>query len=313
MAADTNAVVARYGFETVEGTTPSVEAQTFRITNIGFNPEFTTVRSAEILNTLRQRRAVRVSRGGMLTVGAELSARTLDDMLALMLLNTWEEDEPDPGIDRLRDGILRPSMSFEVQFTDLTNVYLRLIGGRLRGFQITLQRDQITRVNLDFMGWDIIPSATSAFSGAAARTTTTPYNSIDHLAQIRENGAAINRLENVTLNMQRDLRAKREMGNASPFRIGVGGLTVTGSMRRHFETLDLFERARNFEDSSFDFRLQDAAGERLECICPLAQFGEAQPAEVPGGDQDVMGTYNFEVVEPDDQSRQVEFQRSVIT
>lgn len=310
MAGDTNAVVARYAFETVEGTTPSVEAQTFRITSLAFNPEFQTVRSQEILNTLRQRRAVRVGRGGMLTVGAELSADTFDDMLALMLLNDWEEDEPEAGTDRLQDGVLRPSMSLEAHFTDLTNVYLRLIGGRLRGFQVTMQRDQIIRVNLDFMGWDIIPGATSAFTGAAPRTTTTPFNAIDHLDSIRENGAAINRLENVTLNMQRDLRAKREMGNASPFRIGVGKLSVTGSMRRHFETLELFERARNFTDSSFDFALQDGDGNRLECICPLAQFGEAQPAEVPGEDQDVMGVYNFEVVEPDDQSRQIEFLRS---
>lgn len=310
--ADTNAAVGRYAFESVEGTAPNVEAQVFRPTSIAINPQFETTRSSEILNTLRTRGAIRVGETGMMTLGCEVSFGVLDDFLAAAALSTWVDDEPVAGTDRLRDGVLNPSLTFEVQFTDLTtpsNIFLRIVGAKVQSLAVTLQRDQIAQCTIELMGWEIIGATATAFSGSAARTTTSPYNCIDNLTALNEGGEEINRLEQVSFTMSRALRPKMELGSAKPFQIGRAKLEVTGSLQAHFTGLALFNKMKNFTDSSFDFELTDLAGNKLQAFFPRIQYTDGQPAEIPGEDQDVTGTYNWEATEALDATRQIEFRR----
>jgi hypothetical protein len=273
------------------------------------NPQFESVRSSEILNTLRTRRAVRTGESGMVEIGGEVSFETLDKMLELMLLNDWEDDTPSAGTDRLRDGVMRKSATVEVEFSDLaTPLFFWMRGSKMQSMSISLRRDQIAAVTMSLIGLEIDGGEGTQGTGTPlARTGTDPYNGLDDLAVLEEGGDPIARLDQVDIEFQRNLRPKWELGEVNPFAIGVGKLEATASIRQHFGNLDLWQKLKAFEDSSFRIALEDQNDDRLGLFLPRTQYTDGMPADVPGEDQDVFGSYDFEAVDEGDY--QVEFTR----
>lgn len=270
---DAALTVGRFGVEAEWGTIPGVAFQAFRITGVTVNPEYENVRSGEILGTLQRADQIRIGEGAQLQVEAELSFETLDTMFELMALNSFQADTPVTGTDRLVDGLISKSVTFEIQFGG-QDVFLWMTGGMLSSMNLSIQRGQLVTATLGFMGKEIDGGAATQGTGAhLARLTTRPFNAVGELTTQEEGGAGINRIDQFDLSFERELEARHETGASFPFEIGLNPLALSGSFRRYFQDLTLFQKAKAFTDSSFKVGWTDKDGNQLDFNFPRIQFG----------------------------------------
>jgi hypothetical protein len=302
--ADSNAVIARYAFEDDLGVIPEVAFNTFRVTSVSINPDYQTIQSEEIINTLRARGMVRTTQSATMELGFELSFRTLRDMLSLMVMNHWEEDEPELGTDRLVDGIIRKSMTCEAHFTDV-DLVLWVLGARAQSLSLSLQREQMVTGTIQLMGLEVDGGTVSQGTGTPTpRTTTDPLNSLENLTVLNEGGAGLSKVESMELSFSRDLEPKGELGTAAAWDIRVGELENTGQIQTHLRSLDLFNKAKDFVDSSLELLWEDRAGNELGVEFPRIQYENFQ-VQVGGRNQDVFGDAPWRASAADDETPQV--------
>jgi hypothetical protein len=292
--ADTNLTQLAYVEEATFGTTPSSDLQVLRITGGQITPSQNTVVSEEIRSDLRAGRPVRTSQMSQGTINTEWSYGTLDDILEGMLMEAWSTNV-------LVDGTTKKSYTFEDQFTDLDpSLYNIFRGCRISQLSMSLAMDSIVSGSFGVMGaTPSLGQSSSAGTGNTAATTTGPWNTVDMVEELSEAAsgstpAALAKVVGVELNMERNLREKRAIGDLNPFDIGVGRLLVTGSIQQYFEDADLITAWSGFTDRLLRVQFSDEANNELLIEIPKLKLTGDLNVENPGVDSDRLVTANFE-------------------
>jgi hypothetical protein len=291
--ADSNLSQLGFVAESVFGTTPASPLQILRTTGGTITPTQNTIVSEEIRADLRAGRPVRTSQMAQGDISVEWSYGTLDGVLEGVLMNDWDSES---DRDILVDGVLKKSFTFEDQILDLSPaVYRTFKGSRIASLSIDLAIDSIVSGSFGVMSAIPVVGSSSAATGAAiAATTTGPWNTVDMIEALDEQGSPLTRVIGLTINMDRSLREKREFGNINPWDIGVGRLLVTGQIQLHFTTSAQLTAWQNFSDRSLEVEFQDEDGNEMWIEIPKLKYvGEAEVSQ-PGVDEDRILTLNWE-------------------
>lgn len=293
--ADTNYTNLGILEETTFGTTPGTALQLLRRTGGNLSPRLATTRSEEIRSDLRAGKPVRTATWFDGDISVEWSYGSFDSVLEGLLMEDFLS-----GV--LVDGTTKKSYTFEDQITDpeiSPSQFMVYKGGRIGSASMSFATESIVTGSFSVLG--ATPSIAQASAGtgsATAATSTGVYNTVDMITAIEEAASgstpsSLTRLMGVDINITRDLRRKMELGSASPFDIGVGDLTIAGTITQHFENDRLADAFFAFSDRLLNIDLTDDAGNLLELELPKIKL-VAMDIQVPGRNQDVLATFNFE-------------------
>lgn len=282
--------------ETEFGTTPGSALQLLRRTGGSITPRRSTTTSGEIRSDLRAGKPVRTSEHGEGDVNIEWSYGSFDTILAGMLMEDWTSDV-------LVDGTTKKSFTFEDQIVDpdiSPSQYLIYKGARISSVSMSLALESIVAGSLGVLATTPSVAQSSAGTGSAtAASSTDVFNTVDMVEAIEgadsgDTPAALTRIVGVELNLTRDLRPQRELGSLNPFGIGVGRLMVAGSITEHFRNSTMMDAWYAYDDRLLNLELQDAAGNNLAIEIPKYNMVGDPEVSIPGPDDDVLATYNFE-------------------
>ncbi len=287
---DTNYTTLGYVEEVTFGTTPSANLQTLRRTGGSITPRRTTVTSEEIRSDLRSGKPVRTAEWFAGDIQVEWSYTTLNDIMEGMLMESFDSTV-------LVDGTTKKSYTFEQQFEDpdfSPSQYLIYKGGRIGALSMSLALGAIVGGSFSVLGATPSIAQASAGTGDTAATTTGPLNTVNMVTTIQENSTALSKVTGLDININRDLRAKHEIGALNPFEIGVGRLLVTGTIQQYFTDDTLMDAWFAFGDRDIALVFTDDASNTLNVDIPKMKLVGDPNVEISGPDSDVIASYNFE-------------------
>jgi hypothetical protein len=305
---DSNLSRLMYVPEATFGTTPASALQILRTTGWSFTPTQNTITSAEIRADLRAGRPVRTSQMASGTINQEWSYSTFDGILAGLLMEDWASDV-------LVDGTTKKAFTFVDQPTDIASLYRVFRGSRIASASMSLALDSI--ISGAFGVMTAVPSTETSQpgDGTTAATTTGPLNTVDMVETLTEGAtggtpAALARVIGIDLNLTRELREKREIGNINPWDIGVGNLMVEGNIQLHFTSAAQLTAWENFSDRSLTINLQDEDDNEILVEIPKFKYiGDADVSQ-PGVNDDRILTLNWQAYAEADDAALIRFTRT---
>jgi hypothetical protein len=283
--ADTNRTRLAYILEETPGTTPAGNLRTMPRTGGAINPNQEGIRSEIIRDDLKTGQPVRTSQTGGGGINYELRYGDLDDIFRGILLEDWETNV-------LVDGTDRVTFTFEEQHLDVDQ-YLVYRFCMISSLSLSLQLQAIATGSFDVL-------ATSVELNQASLGTTDPapgsesMNTVDMVTSVEEGGVSIGGITGVDLNLARNLRLQMEIGQLSARGIGLGALTIEGSIDRYFEDETQVDQFLAYSTRSLDVEFTDEAGNKIHLEVPNLKYTGEATIDKPGTDSDVIASIPFE-------------------
>ena len=290
--ADANRTQLAYILEDTPGTTPAGNLRTMPRTGGQINPNQEGIRSQIIRSDLKTGQPVRTSQTGGGGVNYELRFGDLDDIFRGILLNDWTADTPAAGSDQLVDGTDRVTFTFEEQHLDVDQ-YLVYRYAMVSSLSLSLQLQAIATGSFDVL-------ATAVELNQVSLGTTDPapgaesMNTVDMVTDVQEGGAAVGALTGVEVNLARNLRLQMEIGQLAARGIGLGALTIEGTMSRYFEDETQLDQYLAYATRSFEAEFTDQAGNVLHLELPNLKYQGEASVNKQGTDSDVIAQIPFE-------------------
>lgn len=110
-----------------------------------------------------------------------------------------------------------------------------------------------------------------------AAPTNQVMNSVDHVLNLQEGNITPGfDISEFTLNMDNKVRADQIVGQLGPKMIGIGTISLTGTLVAYFIDEILMEKYLNFDSSAISMRLQDTAGNAYVLTLPRIKYTSGQ-------------------------------------
>lgn len=262
-----------YIAEVTAGTTPATPAfQRLRHTSCGLKLSKNTIQSAEI----RADRQISDMRHGAFQVGgnigAELSDGTYDDLLQAALGGSW-------ATDVLKAGTTRRYFTMERHFADIGQ-YQRFTGCEVNSMSLSVTPDAIATVEFDILGRNMT-TASTIITGATYTNQTTSSPMDGFSGSIKEGGASIAIITELSLSLENGLNPQNVIGSAEVAKNSIGRSNVTGSFTAFFENQTLLNKFINETESSIEFTLSDGTN-TLTVLLPRVKYTDG---DAPAGDE----------------------------
>ena len=162
------------------------------------------------------------------------------------------------NLAEIKNGTTLSTMHIEKAYTDIASLYAFFAGMAIEGMKLTIPTSGICTGSFSFIGARETSSASAAGSGYTAAPTNPIINSISGIAELLENGSAINATE-VGIEVKNNLRARLQIGTLGAESIGKGTCEVKGSLKMYFATSTLMDKYLNATASSLVIRYADSA------------------------------------------------------
>lgn len=263
-----------YILESVYGTTPATPAFKYlrhNTTSLNLN------KNAFQSNELRADRQIadfrHGTRSGAGNVVGELSYGTYDDFLEAALGGTWTTNV-------LKAGIVRRSFTIERNFQDVGQ-YFRYTGMEVDTLQLSMTPGAIIPITLGFMGQDMqVDDAIITGATYLAATTTSPMDALT--GALEEGGVANGVITEVNINLANNLATRFVVGSPFTLEPSIGRSNVTGNITAFFETMDLYQKFLDEDESSIEVTAQaGVGGSSYAILLPRVKYS--------GGDVPVSG------------------------
>ncbi len=209
--------------------------------------------------------------------------------------------ESGTGDENLKGTCLFPgstfkSYSIEKQFQD-SGLFDSFTGMVVGGFGLSVQTNTpaITG-SFTFLGKKGADTQTVTIGtgGPVAAPIAAVMNPIDHVGQIYEAGVILaGDITNITLQGDNNLRARQAIRNVGAVGIGLGLISISGTLQAYFASRALLNKFRQFTETSLAIRFTDLAGNAYILDLEGVKF-TAGPVTVPGQSQDVMVDLTFQ-------------------
>lgn len=194
----------------------------------------------------------------------------------------------------IKNGTTLKSFTLEKEFSDVTE-FISFAGARVDTWGLNFAPNAVVDGSFAFKAKTGVAAGATVGTGAAnAASTNQVMNSVDHVAGIRENSAAVtDNVTALTFNLNNSLRDQPAIGTLYNTGIGVGTVKISGSMEVYFSSRTRYQRYLDFSDTNVAWRVVDTAGNAYVFDFPTINFTSCE--EVAGGiDQDVYAKFNWE-------------------
>jgi hypothetical protein len=293
---DSSSVQLYFAAETSFGVEPAAALRALRFTSESLKKNTTTEQSDEISADRSTRDLIRtaVSAGG--DINLELSYGTYDLFLAAAVGGAWAVDGGGAGIDRLENGILKPSFWIDKGFIDVTE-YFHYNGMMVDAFSLDIPTQGKVTGRISLMGLNETASGALEGGGAALSATTTGIvNSVDNINTVTEGGGAFSGcIDRISFDIRNNLRPRYCVGSAAATAVGLGQLQISGTLRAHFTSRTLYEKYLNMTASSLGFTITDSAGNAYIFSFPRIKYSDGQVV-AGGNNQDVVADLTFTAI-----------------
>lgn len=191
----------------------------------------------------------------------------------------------------IKNGTELRSFNIEKQFTDLSNVFAKLVGMCVDGFTLDVKTGAIITGGFTFVGKSESSAASSSGSGYDNAATAEVLNAVDDITAILEAQAAYDTTA-FSLALKNNLRQRLQIGTLGAVSIGKGKVDITGTLHAYFSSSTTFDKWLNATPSSLAVVLDDAAGNYYVIDLPKVKYTSGQ--RVGGGsNQDIIAELNF--------------------
>lgn len=272
--------------ETVYGQTPTNPVlDTVRITGTTLALTKESLQSGEI----RTDRQIADFRLGANSVGGEiqfeLSCKSFDKFLQAVLLSEAWADVAGAGTptEQIKCGKLRQSFTFIRHFADLeatvgAKPYFIYGGCELNQLQLTISANAMVTGAFTVFGQSQKLAEDLSALGVPTYnppTTTTPLDSFT--GELKENGNVIAVITEITLSLQNGIESRMVVGKKDSIKPSLGRSNLTGQITAYFEDSTLVNKFLNEEESSIEFEMPDADGNKQVYIVPRIKYTGGQP------------------------------------
>lgn len=197
----------------------------------------------------------------------------------------------------IRNGTTQRSFTIEKGFLDISE-FFTYIGMVVNQMSLNIKSQEIVTGTFSLMGKNATLAGSSIDATPTAATTSEILNAVDDVASIKEGGTEVaspNFVEELTIELNNNLRSKYAVGSDSLTGIGTGKCDVTGSLKTYFGDSALMDKYIAGTKTSIDFRIQDAAGNTYIFDLPEIKFDSANVV-AQGQDQDVFAEMNYRAI-----------------
>jgi len=211
----------------------------------------------------------------------------------------------------MRNGIAEHSFSIEKQWQDVGvgGLAARILGYRAGGVQLGLTPEAIATFQISGQGRNLTDTAGNDFSdgtvtpdfttleSVTAAAANSIMNTVDGIGQLiinRDAPFSTVTVQNLTVNPQTALRRQTAIGSGIGVAgIGIGRLTVSGSLTAYFEDPTLLTRHLLFTDTDLAVVVKDQANNAYLIDIPAVKLdGDGLPKGT-GNDQDALISVNL--------------------
>lgn len=235
-------------------------------------------------------------------IATEIGAQSIGKMLK-HLLGTVVTTGSGPYEHTITPGALPPGFTAELDHgTELSGVgrFMRYIGCKIASAELTFPQEGPATISMTVSAKEDSPSDTTMDASPDDHGHVS-FSMFE--ASIKENNVTIGEVQQVTTNVENNL-------DESNYTIGSGGtkrdakegrVKVGGQVQAAFESLDLYNKARNRTETSIEIVLQKGTGdgsagnEYFKLTLPQIKFVPTSPAiDGPGG---VAVTFDYSAYE----------------
>jgi hypothetical protein len=195
----------------------------------------------------------------------------------------------------LSNGVTEQSMTIEKKYADKTKFH-SFTGVHVGGFSLDVAAEQKITGNFDLSGMGSATAGATVGTGAAEAATSTDVMSAGfNVSTVRENGAAVSAVRQITMNVTNNLRSQSVVGSTSLFGIGAGTFDAQFELTQYFSDYTLYDKLAAGTATSLDFRLSDNAGNVLIPSFPQVKY-TAGEILAGGPNQDVVAKLNAQAL-----------------
>lgn len=280
-AAQSDRVGLAYVEESSFGVFPSgpPTLKDLRITGETLGQDTQTTESQEIRPDRMTVETARTNISAAGDINFELSYGSFDDLLEGALCNSW-------ATNVLTQGTEIHSYSFERSYEDLSNEFVKLVGMMVETFNLAVSAENLVTGSFGFMGKSEASATATGGDGSNTAVGTNPImNAVDHVSQIQEGGSGATVLA-WSMSLKNNLRSRLKIGALGPFELGLGNISLTGTMQAYFESKTLFDKYLNYMESSQNITLDDGTNS-YAIVIPALKYTAGR--RVAGGqNQDII-------------------------
>jgi len=190
------------------------------------------------------------------------------------------------------NGVQLDTFNLEKTYADLSNILNLYSGMAVNTMSLDVPVDGIITGSFEFMGTREQSLSSSGGAGYDAATTTTPMATVNDFDNLFENNAD-QAIINFSMSLTNDLRQRLEAGTLGPSSIGVGSISITGSISAYLVNHTLIDKFLNYTASSLAIALKDEDGNGYVIDLPAIRFTDGQ--RVAGGrNDDVIAAMEFQ-------------------
>lgn len=197
----------------------------------------------------------------------------------------------------IENGTTFKSHSIEKDFSDDTGsnfAYTILTGLGVDQWTLNIAADQIITGTFSFVGKDEDRGTSSAGTGNTAATTTSVFNGIDNVKQVKLGATAFD-IVSATMTLQNNLRARLQVGSLGAISIGSGVCSISGTLQAYFENANEAEidKYHDFTLTDLSFVIEDGSNQGYIFDFPAIKLTAGRI--VSGGqNQDIMMDFQWQ-------------------
>jgi hypothetical protein len=213
------------------------------------------------------------------------------------------------------NGVLEQSFTLEKAFTDKTQFHA-FAGCVVSAMTLNLNVQEILTGSFEFMGKDMVRDVTTA--GTAFPYTAAPanqvMNAVANVQSVREGlGQVVSPIfiRTVTATLSNNLRGIKAISFLGNVDIGVGRGQVTGTMQVYFEDGAMVDKYIAGTETSLDFRVSDAAGNKYVVTFPRIKI-ISQEIVAGAIDQDVVLDMEWQAIRETANDRTMQIDRFTV-
>lgn len=202
--------------------------------------------------------------------------------------------------ERIVNGVDRHSYTVEREFTDQTPPTFEYLRGMVvDGWTLNATPQAVVTDQFTFLGLNNEFTETRFAGATTIPSPLTPVmNSSSNVGRIAQNGVQVsgeNFVLEASIEIANNLRNKDAVGFLGATDIGVGEITLTGTLNTYFDNKDLVEQVTANAETSFDMRFQDSQSHVMVFDMPRTKYSEGAPS-VPGKNEDVVANLSYQAL-----------------
>ena len=214
---------------------------------------------------------------------------------------TLSDEAATPAItiksSQIRNGVNEAAYSLQEEYTDLTARFKLITGARIGNWNIDITPQTIITGGFGFQGKDIAQTAVAAGDGTVtAAQGNDVMSEVDAFDDVWIDNAAIAwDMSQTTMAVTTATRPQGQLGQLAKRGIGLGTLTITGSLETYNDDDSWAEEGNFFDFTKFSYAyaLTDGNGNRYHFEYPQCAY-TGEPGEIPGVDTDKMLAFDFD-------------------